>query len=111
MRRKQHTVPRDMRVTRRSFLAMGTVAAATASLPATAFGETKFKRIPVQYIAALADPDATAGDNAQAWDSGGEIPVLEACTSVISINCGARAASRRPGGSSIARTGGSRSTV
>ena len=67
MRRKPSAAFRDARVTRRTFLAMGTVAAATATLPATGFGETKFKPIPVQYIAALADPDATAGNNAQAW--------------------------------------------
>ena len=29
--------------------------------------EVKFKRIPTQFIAALADPNATSGSNAQSW--------------------------------------------
>jgi len=29
--------------------------------------EMNFKRIPLQYIAALGDPDASSGNNAQAW--------------------------------------------
>ena len=29
--------------------------------------EMKFNRIPLQYIAALGDADATSGNNAQAW--------------------------------------------
>lgn len=28
---------------------------------------TRFKPVPAQYIAALADPDASSGDNAQSW--------------------------------------------
>jgi hypothetical protein len=37
--------------------------------PAQATGEdqTKFKRIPTQFIAALGDPDATSGSGAQSW--------------------------------------------
>ena len=30
-------------------------------------GKTKFKRIPTQFIAALADPGATSGSGAQSW--------------------------------------------
>ncbi|MEM7019986.1 MAG: hypothetical protein AAF512_21935 [Pseudomonadota bacterium] len=30
-------------------------------------GQVRFKRIPTQYIAALAGPETTSGDNAQAW--------------------------------------------
>ena len=39
------------------------------SLPAfgQAESEVKFKRIPTQFIAALADPNATSGSNAQSW--------------------------------------------
>ncbi len=39
------------------------------SLPALAQDESevKFKRIPTQFIAALADPNATSGSNAQSW--------------------------------------------
>jgi len=65
-------------LSRRSFLVAGTAAAATAALSpapaalaqsARAAGEvqTKFKRIRTQFIAALGDPDATSGSNAQAW--------------------------------------------
>jgi len=63
-------------VSRRSFLAAGTAAAATVALSpaalaqsARASGEiqTRFKRISTQYIAALGDRDATSGSNAQLW--------------------------------------------
>ncbi len=37
----------------------------TAHAPVEA--EMKFKRIPTQFIAALGDPEATSGDNAQSW--------------------------------------------
>ena len=30
-------------------------------------GQTIFKRIPTQYIAALGDPNASSGNNAQTW--------------------------------------------
>jgi hypothetical protein len=62
-------------LSRRSFLVAGTVAVATAALPTAGLAQTaqaaeaqpKFKRVPTQYIAALSDPDATAGSNAQSW--------------------------------------------
>ena len=34
---------------------------------ATGEGQTKFKPIPTQFIAALGDPDATSGSGAQSW--------------------------------------------
>ena len=60
---------------RRSFLVAGTAVAAMAALAAVvvpsahAGGETRtrFKRIPTQYIAALGDPYANSGSNAQSW--------------------------------------------
>ena len=60
---------------RRSFLVAGTAVAAMAALAAVvaplahAGGETRtrFKRIPTQYIAALSDPYANSGSNAQSW--------------------------------------------
>ena len=58
---------------RRSFIAQGTAAAAAAAaaaLPAVAWAavdRSQFKRVPTQYIAALAAPDATAGNNAETW--------------------------------------------
>jgi hypothetical protein len=57
-------------LSRRSFLSRGTAAAAAAALPAAAwaaFDYSQFKRIPTQYIAALAPPDATSGNNAETW--------------------------------------------
>jgi len=57
-------------LSRRSFLAHGTAAAATAALPAAAFAavdHSQFKRVPTQYIAALAPPEATSGNNAETW--------------------------------------------
>jgi hypothetical protein len=62
-------------LSRRSFLAVGTAAATTAALSRAALAqsahaaeiEPKFKRIPIQYIAALGDRDATSGSNAQLW--------------------------------------------
>ena len=36
--------------------------------------ETKFKRIPTQFIAALGDPGATSGSSAQTWGLWGEDP-------------------------------------
>ena len=54
---------------RRSFIAHGTAAAAAVALPAAAWGydRNQFKRVPTQYIAALAAPDATSGNNAETW--------------------------------------------
>ena len=43
------------------------MAASGASAHAAGKDATKFKRIPVQYIAALAEPGATSGTNAQTW--------------------------------------------
>jgi hypothetical protein len=57
-------------LSRRSFIANGTAAAAAAALPAAAwaaFDYGQFKRVPPQYIAALAPPDATSGNNAETW--------------------------------------------
>ena len=63
-------------LSRRSFLVAGTAAAAQAALspaalaqPALVAGEiqTKFRRIRTQFIAALSDPDAKSGSNAQLW--------------------------------------------
>lgn len=65
-------------LSRRSFLAAGTAAAATAaaglstaawgqSLYAAGRNQTRFMRVPTQYIAALGARDATSGDNAQTW--------------------------------------------
>jgi hypothetical protein len=55
---------------RRSFIARGAAACAVAAFPAAAFAAVDtslFKRVPTQYIAALANPAATAGDNAETW--------------------------------------------
>jgi len=63
-------------LSRRSFLLASTAAAATVVLspPAraqavrgTGESQTKFRRIPTQFIAALGEPDATSGSNAQLW--------------------------------------------
>ncbi len=57
-------------LSRRSFLARGTAAAAAAALSTTAFpavDRSQFKRVPAQYIAALGPPQATSGSNAETW--------------------------------------------
>ena len=57
-------------LSRRSFIARSTAAAATAALPAAAWAPVQFKqfkRVPTQYIAALAEPKATSGNNAETW--------------------------------------------
>ena len=54
----------------RAFLAVVllVVVAASGSPPdARADGKMKFKRIPTQYIAALGEPGATSGNDAQQW--------------------------------------------
>ncbi len=53
----------------RALLAMGLLmmAALGQSVYATGEGQTKFKRIPTQFIAALGNPDATSGSGAQSW--------------------------------------------
>ena len=43
------------------------ITAVTQTALATGEGETKFKRIPTQFIAALGDPAATSGSGAQSW--------------------------------------------
>jgi hypothetical protein len=37
------------------------------AFPATGFAETKFKPIPIQFLAALGAPNAGSGDNAEQW--------------------------------------------
>ncbi len=57
-------------ISRRDMLVVGTTAAATLMLPTPGLaqsGEIMFRRIPIQYIAALADPQAHSGSNAQEW--------------------------------------------
>lgn len=57
-------------LSRRSFIAGGTAAAAAAALPLAAWAAVdyrQFKRVPTQYIAALAEPKATSGNNAETW--------------------------------------------
>ena len=63
------------RFDRRRLLEAG-VLVATMSLAPSAFGQAllpgrdeqvRFRRIPTQFIAALAAPDATSGDNAHEW--------------------------------------------
>lgn len=57
-------------LSRRSFIAYGAAAAAAAALPAAAWATVdyrQFKRVPTQYIAALAAPKATSGNNAETW--------------------------------------------
>jgi hypothetical protein len=63
-------------LSRRSFLIAGTAIAATAAVSPVVLAqsaragraaEMKFKRISTQFIAALGDPDATAGNGAQSW--------------------------------------------
>jgi len=54
-------------LSRRSFLAACTVATATVALPRSALTETRFTRIPTQFIAALGDPTASSGNNAHLW--------------------------------------------
>jgi hypothetical protein len=55
---------------RRSFIARGTAALAAVALPSAVWAAvdySRFKRVPTQYIAALAAPGATSGDNAETW--------------------------------------------
>lgn len=70
-------VPESRRsnLSRRSFLAAGGAAAAATVLPGAALAQardrhgidTRFERVPTQFIAALGERDATSGDNAQTW--------------------------------------------
>lgn len=55
---------------RRDLLVAGSAAALTLSLPSTVLAQAlveKFKRIPIQYIAALGDPQSSSGNNAHEW--------------------------------------------
>ncbi|HMS82040.1 MAG TPA: hypothetical protein PKD12_00130 [Nitrospira sp.] len=55
---------------RRAYLATAllvTIAVAAPVVHAADRNQTKFKRIPTQYIAALGDPGATSGNGAQLW--------------------------------------------
>lgn len=56
---------------RRKLLASGVTCCAALLTPrlvrADDSGQLRFRQVPVQYIAALAAPDATHGDNAQQW--------------------------------------------
>jgi hypothetical protein len=58
---------------RRAALRAGSAAAAAMAFSASALGqatgdgETEFRRISPQFIAALGEPDATSGDNAERW--------------------------------------------
>ncbi len=57
-------------MSRRSLIIHGAAAAAAAALPAAAWAAVdfkQFKRVPTQYIAALAAPSATSGTNAETW--------------------------------------------
>ncbi len=53
----------------RALLAMGLLmmAALGQSVQAAGEGQTKFRHIPTQFIAALGTPDATSGSGAQSW--------------------------------------------
>ena len=60
---------------RRDFLAAGGAAVAAVTLSSVGLSrlvhaaelQLKFKRIPTQFIAALGDPKATSGNNAETW--------------------------------------------
>jgi hypothetical protein len=62
--------PLESRVSRRDLLVAGTATAATLLLSPVALAQLarpKFRRIPTQFIAALGDPQAHSGSNAQEW--------------------------------------------
>ena len=59
-----------LRLMRRACLATAllmTMTVAAQSVHAAGGGQTKFRRISTQYIAALGDPGATSGNGAQLW--------------------------------------------
>jgi hypothetical protein len=66
--RRSELTPHEA-LSRRSFIAHGTAAAAAVALPAAAwaYDRSQFQRVPTQYIAALAPPDARSGNNAETW--------------------------------------------
>jgi hypothetical protein len=63
------------------FLAMGSfvLAAGAQSAHASSVDLSKFKRIEPQYIAALGDPGAKSGNNAQSWGRWSEDPGPRGC--------------------------------
>ncbi len=73
--RNDSEVRNASRPSRRDFLAAGAAAASAVTLASVALPgwvraaerAQKFKRIPTQFIAALGDPKATSGDNAETW--------------------------------------------
>lgn len=67
MSKKPHTINHYKR---RELLVAGSAAALTASISPLALAqvaEEKFRRIPIQYIAALGDPQSSSGNNAEQW--------------------------------------------
>ncbi|CUS33100.1 conserved exported hypothetical protein [Candidatus Nitrospira nitrificans] len=62
-RSTQHLIRRACRAT----MLLVTIAVAAQAVHAAAVGQTKFRRISTQYIAALGDLGATAGSGAQLW--------------------------------------------
>jgi hypothetical protein len=48
-------------------------------VPAAAADDTKFRRIEPQYIAALGDPKATSGNDAQTWGLWSQDPGPRGC--------------------------------
>lgn len=61
-------------LSRRSLLRAGSAAATAMAVPAAVLGqsargkdETQFRRISAQFIAALGEPGATSGNNAELW--------------------------------------------
>lgn len=70
--RRAHTTDLD-RLSRRAALCAGSAAAAAMAFSASALGQapregaTQFRRISPQFIAALGEPGATSGNNAERW--------------------------------------------
>ncbi len=62
-RNMQRLIPR----TCLTMVLLVTIAVVAQPLYAAGEGQTKFKRISTQYIAALGDPGATSGNGAQSW--------------------------------------------
>ncbi len=59
-----------LRLMRRACLAtalLGTITIVAQAMDAAGGGQTKFRRISTQYIAALGNPDASSGNGAQLW--------------------------------------------
>ena len=62
-RSRQHLIHRVCLAT----VLLVAIAIVAQTVHAAGENQTKFKRIPTQYIAALGDPDATSGSGAQSW--------------------------------------------